>query len=155
MSAKKGNKNALGNNGGRPTKQTLDIVQSARSYLAECNDQYQTILKGLSDGKKVEEFQYQVSLPSIAGLARWFNVSRECIYEWQKSNIEFSDICSEILAEQEKRLINGGLAGIYNSNITKLLLTKHGYTDKADITSDGESFVPVLVKFIGENGENN
>lgn len=41
-------------------------------------------------------------------------------------------------SEQEERLINNGLGGQYNPTIAKVLLTKHGYTDKVDVTSKDE-----------------
>ncbi len=53
---------------------------------------------------------------------------------------EFSDILENILTDQAKRLINGGLYNKFNSTITKLMLTKHGYVERSeqDITSKGE-----------------
>jgi DNA-binding XRE family transcriptional regulator len=137
----KGNKYAIGNEGGRPTKQPLDLIKAVDEYLDTCNDGYEKILKDFNGGKEIYEFQFRVALPTVAGLAGSLNVSRETIYAWEKENKEFSDRLGILMAKQEKRLIDMGLSGIYNSNITKLLLTKHGYTDKADITSDGKSLI--------------
>lgn len=139
MSAPLGNKNAEGNEGGRPTKMPEDLIERAQAYLSQCIDNETEFHK--TRGEKSDSYERikKVNIPSIAGLARWLDVSRETIYEWQKAKIEFSDICEKILAEQEKRLLDNGLAGEYQPNITKLLLTKHGYTDKADITSDGKA----------------
>jgi hypothetical protein len=131
MAAKKGNKNALGNEGGRPTKLTPEVIELARNYLQTCKDEQL--------GMRVK-----VSLPSIAGLARCLNVSRETIYSWQGAEIEFSDICADVLAEQEKRLTENGLAGTYNPTITKLLLMKHGYTEKTDMTSGGKELQSLI-----------
>jgi hypothetical protein len=47
-----------------------------------------------------------------------------------------------LLAAQGSQLIRNGLKGEYNPTITKLLLTKHSYTDRQDITSGGK---PLLV----------
>jgi hypothetical protein len=43
-------------------------------------------------------------------------------------------------AKQERQLISGGLTNEFNSAITKMMLTKHGYTDKTetDITTKGK-----------------
>ena len=41
------------------------------------------------------------------------------------------------MKKQEKDLINKGLTGDFNSTITKLILTKHGYSDKQDIDHSG------------------
>lgn len=80
-----------------------------------------------------------VQLPSIAGLAVFLHVSRESIRTWAigESDLEqqFSGIVDEILAEQENRLVSKGISGEYNPTIAKLLMTKHGYSDKTDITS--------------------
>lgn len=87
------------------------------------------------------------AIPSIAGLAASLQVSRDTIYEWKKDKEkkEFSDILDDILSTQERVLINKGLTSEFNSNITKLALGKHGYTDKTDVTSDGKVLpTPIL-----------
>jgi len=42
---------------------------------------------------------------------------------------------------QERKLICNGLMGDFNPAITKMMLTKHGYSDKmeTDITTKGQS----------------
>lgn len=141
MAAKKGNKNALGNEGGRPSKMPDDLIKKSLAYIKQCEDDLEEVVKQTrEDGTVITTTkELKVNLPSLAGLAVWLDVSRDTVYEWQQSKIEFSDICSKILTLQEMILINKALAGVYNSNITKLLLTKHGYTDKTDITSDGKA----------------
>jgi hypothetical protein len=39
-------------------------------------------------------------------------------------------------AKQADRLLNNGLAGTYNSTIAKVLLTKHGYREGIDATTN-------------------
>lgn len=84
-------------------------------------------------------YRQHVELPSVAGLAVFLGVARSTVYAWKDDETElgkqFSDILERILAEQEKRLVNNGLSGVYNANIAKLALGKHGYTDKTDVTS--------------------
>lgn len=48
------------------------------------------------------------------------------------------------MSVQERQLVNGGLAGGFNSAVTKVMMTKHGYTDKVeqDITSSDGSMTP-------------
>ncbi len=46
---------------------------------------------------------------------------------------ELSDIVEDILTLQEMRLSFFGLNGKYNPTITKLMLTKHGYKDRATL----------------------
>ncbi len=46
-----------------------------------------------------------------------------------------------ILARQKRTLINKGLTGVFNATIVKLMLSKHGYSEKVDQTVTGA--VPV------------
>ena len=80
-----------------------------------------------------------VRIPTLEGLAVFLNVSRSTIYEWADKYPEFSDILEQAMARQAQGLIENGLTGTYNSTITKLLLTKHGYVDKQEITGAGGS----------------
>ena len=110
---------------GRPTLYNDAILAKAKYYL----DNYK------SHGHVV---------PQIAGLARVLGVRRETLYAWAKeeNKEEFSNILEEIMSEQEISLINGGLGGDFNSNITKMMLTKHGYSDKQEVNhqNDGGKF---------------
>jgi hypothetical protein len=120
---------------GRPTKYTPDLVAKAHGYLRLCIDRYDVVEIGRTGGQLV----WDVKLPSIAGLARHIGVSRETIYAWKAEQPGFSDILDDILAEQEQRLINQGLAGNYSSAIAKLVLGKHGYHDKVDQELTGKN----------------
>jgi hypothetical protein len=64
-------------------------------------------------------------------------ISRETLYAWSRDEdkSEFSDLLSQVRTAQERQLINEGLRGNFNSTITKLLLNKHGYSDKSEVTS--------------------
>jgi hypothetical protein len=110
--------------GGRPTEYTPEMAKKAAKYLSTCKDEY-LLKKG---GVLVK-----VNLPSIAGLAIYLGVARSTIYEWKKNVPEFSDNFEAVLAAQEKRLVDNGLSGTYNSTISKVMLTKHGYSDKQEI----------------------
>jgi len=109
--------------GGRPTKYNQQILVDTREYL----ENYE---------------QHGDAIPSIAGLSVVLGLPRQTIYDWarQEEKEEFSDILQSILSTQEKVLINKGLKNEFNSNITKLALGKHGYSDKqeTDVTSKGE-----------------
>jgi len=74
------------------------------------------------------------AVPMIAGLAKHLKVSRDTVYEWAShpDKAEFSDIVGEIMTEQEMMLTSGGLMGTYHATIAKLMLSKHGYTDKVE-----------------------
>jgi len=112
---------------GAPTKYTKELVETARGYVTDYADHGHMI-------------------PSIAGLARVLDVSRETIRAWglEESKKEFSGILGDLMAEQELKLQNGGLSGNTNSTITKLFLTKHGYSDKIEQENTGTIIVETL-----------
>ncbi len=110
----------------RPIEYTPRHTELAIEYLDSCKDSY------------TERDKLKVKLPSIEWLARHFQkenipVHRSTIYEWKETYPEFSDILEAILSEQAERLINSSISGEYNSNIAKLLMGKHWYSDKQEI----------------------
>lgn len=108
---------------GRPDE-TLVVLELAKKYL----------MGGWKDVGDV--------IPSISGLACYCGKHRDSIYEYGKKSTDFSDILKSILTLQENKLLNGGLSSSFNATITKLILTKHGYSDRPDpIKEDGEDDV--------------
>ena len=105
---------------GRPTKYTDELLEKAQHYLEHYNSEV-----------------YSDVFPSIAGLSLALNVGRSTLHEWAKDDAkpEFLDIYEELLARQEKTLLNGSILGDLNAQISKLMLTKHGYSDKIDNTN--------------------
>ena len=109
--------------GGRPTDYNEAILSRAREYL------------NLIRPNENE------AIPSIEGLALYLGISRPTVYDWakQEDKKEFSYIVEDILSNQGRTLINKGLLGQFNPTIAKLLLSKHGYADKQELTGkDGE-----------------
>lgn len=108
---------------GRPTDYNSQVLTDAWNYIKEfSNDNYDVVRERL-----------KVQLPTIEGLALYLEVSRSTVYLWQKDHQEFSDIIEILLQKQAQALINNGLSGDYNPTIAKVLLTKHGYSDKQEI----------------------
>lgn len=97
----------------RPTKYTPELLEKARDYIEN-------------------HLEYGDLVPSHAGLACELNITRGTLYEWQKNpeKKEFSDILDQCNRKQERMLLSGGLSGDMNSQITKLMLGKHGYSEK-------------------------
>lgn len=118
----------------RPTKYNNKILEKAEEYLTSWED----------DGDMI---------PSVEGLALKINIARSTIYEWDKEKPEFSDILQRINEKQKQTLINKGLSGAFNSNITKLVLGKHGFSDKSQQEvsgADGAPLIPSSIKVVYE-----
>ena len=119
--------------GGRPTKYNDEILAKAKAYVdggyIECGD----------------------VIPQMAGLAIELDISRETIYDWSDDpdKKEFSDIVAKCLRAQERKLLNGSLSGTLNSTIAKLILTKHGYSERIQQEHMGEDGGPISV-LLGE-----
>jgi hypothetical protein len=99
---------------GRPTLYDADILEKVKIYLKITKD------------KEINK-SIRVNLPKIEGLAKFLGVNKDTLYEWAKHYPEFSDALEKVRNEQFCRLIDEGLAGRYNSVITKLILSSnHG-----------------------------
>ena len=125
---------------GRLTDYSNEIVEKAWEYV---NGGW------ITAGDKV---------PSIAGLACEIGIHRETCYEWAKDkNKVFSDILKAIAQKQERELLNNGLDGTFNPPITKMMLSKHGYSDRVeqDITSSDGSMAPtrIVIEAARDNGK--
>ena len=100
--------------GGRPSKYTDDILVKAQAYVdggyLQCGD----------------------VIPQMAGLAIELKITRETVHDWANdpSKPEFSYIVAQCLRAQERKLLNGSLTGDLNPTIAKLILTKHGYSER-------------------------
>src|SRR6056297_525585 len=103
----------------RPTKYNDEVLEKAREYI-ENHEQYDDLV------------------PSVVGLAGAIDVSRSTLYKWGEESDEFSDILDRINEDQERKLLSGGLGGDFNSNIVKLMLGKHGYSDKQQTEHTGD-----------------
>jgi len=98
---------------GRPTKYNTALLEKAQHYL----DNYE---------------EYDEVIPSAVGLALVLDIRRSTLYEWAKAEDKkaFSDILDDVSKTQEQVLLKNGLNNKFNSNITKLVLGKHGYHDR-------------------------
>lgn len=112
---------------GRPTKYCPEILAKAEEYL----DTWQ------ENGD---------AIPQLASLALHIGITPETVKQWKKEEDKeaFSLICARVMAAQQKELINMGLTRKYDNSLTKLLLMKHGYSDRqeVDMTSSDGSMSP-------------
>ena len=111
---------------GRPTKYSEDLQAQADEYILSYAD--------LGD-----------LVPTLVGLAIHLDVAPNTIYNWAtEANPEFLRVFTRVEQLQHRGLVNGGLSGKYNPAITKMMLTKHGYSDKQELahTSPDGSMSP-------------
>ena len=103
--------------GGRPTLYTDEILPKTEDYLANFP-------------------KYDDLIPSLAGLACVLGVGKSTMHDWKGKYPEFSEMLEKLMLAQEKFLLRGGLSGDMNSTISKLVLSKHGYSDRVDSSVD-------------------
>lgn len=104
---------------GRPVEYTQEIADKAWAYVDDFED-------------------HGHAVPSVVGLCKVLNRSRSTLYNWAKDpDKELMDILETINENQELVTFNKALRGEYNATIAKLLLGKHGYSDKSDSTISG------------------
>lgn len=77
-------------------------------------------------------------VPSVCGLACYLEVIEKTLYNWRDVHPQFLHTLAKIKEKQKKLLLNNGLTGEFNSNITKLMLGNHGFHEKKDIDHSGE-----------------
>ena len=155
MPAPRGNKYAAGaTNGGRPTKYTSECIAKVDDYLNGCVDERYIFHKTEGDKSDSYEEKVRVNLPTIGGFALFLDVAEDTIYEWVKVHKEFSESLRKIVKEQEKRLLNSGLSGEYNSTIAKLILSSnHGYKEKSDLTTNDKDIPQPILNVQRNNGD--
>ena len=123
--------NDVKDKGGRPTKLTDELKAKARNYELVFREEGDII-------------------PSIEGLAYYLNIARSTLYKYEDEDAEFSDIVERVKTLQGKMLISGGLVGDFNASITKVILTKHDYSDKQEIDhkSSDNSMKPTVIELV-------
>lgn len=117
---------------GRPTNYTPELLDLANEYISECPD----------------------TVPTVVGLCLHIGIAKATAYRWaDEGNEVFKDILEIVSSKQEQQLINGGLKNEFNSAITKMMLTKHGYTDKQELdhTSGGKPLNTWIVNPVTTN----
>lgn len=101
--------------GGRPTDYSEEKLRIAIDYAENFKEAYDD------------------AIPSIAGLACALGVAKSTVYLWKGEYPEFSDALNRISTAQERHTLNGGVTGVFNPTISKLILHNHGYSESSVI----------------------
>lgn len=117
---------------GRPTKLTDELMDKAKVYVQK-------------------DYLIDELIPTMQGLALYLGVSNKVLYNWRNENDEFLHIVEDLMDLQAKNLFRGGLTGDFNASITKLLLTKHGFSDRVeqDLRSSDGTMQPTQIVLNG------
>lgn len=100
--------------------------------------------------KALADYLATVSVyPNVYEFAEFMHICEDTLYEWAKTDEEISESITKIKKVQQLGLVRGGLEGILNPTITKLILScNHGMSEQAriDHTTQGEK-VGVTLNF--------
>jgi hypothetical protein len=116
----------------RPSKYTPELLEKAQDYLDNWQD--------LGD-----------VVPVLCGLYIHCGITRETASQWAKEEDKkpFSDICARVRELQERELLSKGLSRKTDNSLTKLMLMRHGYSEKSEVdhTTNGENITGLNVTF--------
>ena len=141
MAAPKGNKYALGNKGGQPTKYKPEYCEDIKNYFNK--PPYKILTR---KNKKTEEEEpvldkfgnpvmIPVAFPTKAGWCGEKGIHTDTLNEWKKVHKEFSDAVKIAEMFQANILQQNGLNRNYDARVTNMMLTNLcGFTtDKQEI----------------------
>lgn len=107
---------------GRPSKLTPEAIEKAVAYI---------------DGGYEAEGD---AFPSVVGMADSIDVAVKTLYNWGESDERFLHILEKCNQRQHRTLLSKGIQGDFNPTICKLVLGKHGYHERQEVTgADGQA----------------
>jgi len=139
----------------RPIEYNFEVMKpKIEEYLASCVDTVEEFHK--TRGEKSDSFDriLRVKIPTIEGLCLVLDIAKDTCYAWEKLYPEFSYDIDRLRKLQASRLVEGGLSGSYNPTIAKVLLTKHGYREGIDNTTNDKDLPTPLLHAIRNNPSN-
>lgn len=121
------------NLGGRPSEYTQKIYDIALAYL----DNFNT--------------KHNHRIPSVVGLCKILKQGSSTLYNWANSehhlyHEEFSYIMGMIKDYQHFELVDQGLGKKFDSSVARLILYKHGYSEKKETELSGKGGGPIESK---------
>jgi len=139
MAAPKGNKNAVGNHGGQPTKYRPEYCQAIIDYFTV--QPQQTVYKRTyyADGtlKSEDPVVLPEQLPTFEKFADSIGVHKDTMYQWGKDYIEFSDSLSRAKQLQEYIWLVNGMSNLYNAQFAQFFGKNClGYKDKTEVDAN-------------------
>ena len=124
---------------GRPSKYTPELLERATEYM---------------DGAWKTEGD---AIPMLCGLAVYCGITEKTVQEWKNDpeKQEFGELCARVMDDQKRSLINKGLTRESDASLSKLLLMKHGYSEKqdVDVTSKGKEITGITRRVIHGSGD--
>ena len=115
----------------RPTKYTPELLERANTYLLE----------------------YTRLIPSHQDMCLYLDIAETTLYRWAEENKEFKDILAKVKLTQFTVAMDGGLGGDMNANLVKLLMGKHGLSEKSQVdqtSSDGSMAAPTVIQLVAK-----
>lgn len=87
-------------------------------------------------------------VPTAAGFACVAQVDKTTLYRWAEKYPIFRTMLGRLNSAQERIAIQKGLCNEWNATIVKLLLAKHGYSDKQEITGSESGPLQITYKVV-------
>lgn len=133
---------------GRPSSYTEEIQELADQYV---NDWFVSTLDQRFEMSNVKKLTDNDVIPTVQGLGIHIGVPTRTIYEWcsedAEGNVrhpEMSHTLERLKEMQAHMLIQGGLRGTLNPQITKLTLSaNHGINEKSEHEHTGAGGGPI------------
>ena len=116
MAAPKGNKNAVGNEGGRPTDYKAEYCKAIIKWF-EVEPNYEKELPHYQGGELswMDYKTFANRLPKFHEFAKSIGVSHQTLLNWCDNHVEFFEAYTQAKELQKYFLIENGLNGCYNA----------------------------------------
>lgn len=156
MPAPKGNKNAIGNKGGRPTTYKPEYCQSLIEWF-EVEPMQEYSINHFKDGEIAwSEPKVKANpLPKFHEFAKSIGTTSKTLLDWVEKFVEFSDAYTRAKELQKYFLIENGLNGCYNPTFA-IFVSKNitDMKDKSEVEHSGDLIGSIkLIK--GNEGTDN